>query len=522
MGEMAEFGKSGFDEDDEFDKMIINKIITEHDKDGDGKWNFEEFCQWLGEDGEDADDSESEEEIIKDEAAVPEDAVIEQIKESEEAPLVAEKEAINEICDKEETAKEIPSVTELPSADAPVSEEEIIKDAAIGRIRETEEAPLEAKKKPLNEVCAKEIPSVTEVKSSEDADPSEEEGTPQKLSKELVGKAFAKADVGGTGKLTVSQLKEVLLDILDKTKKEAGFFKDEEMVNDHEVLKLFMELADKDGDEMLDLNELLTILELGEEKVDERAMFTKLMKSADKDGNGFISATELKNFMTKLKLVGSDSDSDSDDGIDVIPMMMSLADTNGDKKLSIEEAVNMFVGGPEEKAPDYDPNVENAKAMFRMYDTNGDGYISTKEIAEFMKISVDDDFGNMMINMIIGEHDEDGDGKLNYEEFCKWMNLASKKKVETEKETPKEISPYEDLVPLAEAPKEIQAAKDILSTEEVISSEVVPSAEISSEDAVPSTEVRTPVKLSKELVEKAFAKADVEGAGKLTINQLKG
>merc|ERR1711936_267049 len=195
--------------DDEFDKMIINKIITEHDKDGDGKWNFEEFCQWSGEDGEDADDSESEEEIIKDEAAVPENAVIEQIKESEEAPLVAEKEAINEICDKEETAKEIPSVTELPSADAPVSEEEIVKDAVIGQIRETEEAPLVAKKEPINEVCAKEIPPATEVKSAEDlpsvkevsavetvaskdADPSEEECTPQKLSKELVGKAFAK------------------------------------------------------------------------------------------------------------------------------------------------------------------------------------------------------------------------------------------------------------------------------------------------------------------------------------------
>merc|ERR1719219_1695229 len=117
---------------------------------------------------------------------------------------------------------------------------------------------------------------------------------------------------------------------------------------------------------MLDLNELLTILELGEEKVDERAIFTKLMKSADKDGNGFISATELKNFMTKLKLIGSDSDSEDD----FIPMMMSIADTNGDKKLSIEEAVNMFVGGPEEKDPDYDPNVENAKAMFRLCDTN--------------------------------------------------------------------------------------------------------------------------------------------------------
>ena len=67
------------------------------------------------------------------------------------------------------------------------------------------------------------------------------------------------------------------------------------------------------------------------------------MKSADKDGNGFISATELKNFMTKLKLLGSDSDSDSDSDDDFIPMMMSIADTNGDKKLSIEEAVNMFV-----------------------------------------------------------------------------------------------------------------------------------------------------------------------------------
>ena len=60
-----------------------------------------------------------------------------------------------------------------------------------------------------------------------------------------------------------------------------------------------------------------------------------------------------------------------------------------------------------------------------MYDVDGNGYISKKELARFMQISDDydddkADFGTkMMVEMIMMMVDQDEDGKLNYEEFCK-------------------------------------------------------------------------------------------------------
>ena len=62
-----------------------------------------------------------------------------------------------------------------------------------------------------------------------------------------------------------------------------------------------------------------------------------------------------------------------------------------------------------------------------MFDTNADGSISKKELAEFMKTMgfVDEDDTPedvaMMANMLMAESDEDNDGKLSYEEFCKIM-----------------------------------------------------------------------------------------------------
>merc|ERR1712071_577949 len=99
----------------------------------------------------------------------------------------------------------------------------------------------------------------------------------------------------------------------------------------------------------------------------------------DKDGNGFLSAAELKGFML-----------------------------NFEKK---------------EKDPK-----EEMKTMFRMCDCDGDGFISKKEIVQFLKTMglVDEDDTpadvKMIINMTMSMADEDKDGKLNYEEFCKMMD----------------------------------------------------------------------------------------------------
>ena len=106
---------------------------------------------------------------------------------------------------------------------------------------------------------------------------------------------------------------------------------------------------------------------------------------------------------------------DIDEKIDIVIKMTAIG---GDNKVKIEEVIKLFTGKKE------DPR-QMMGAMFRMYDVDGNGYISKKELARFMQISDDydddkADFGTkMMVEMIMMMVDQDEDGKLNYEEFCK-------------------------------------------------------------------------------------------------------
>eukprot|EP00091_Calanus_sinicus_P020507 TRINITY_DN5637_c0_g1_i4.p1 TRINITY_DN5637_c0_g1~~TRINITY_DN5637_c0_g1_i4.p1 ORF type:complete len:113 (-),score=49.01 TRINITY_DN5637_c0_g1_i4:69-407(-) len=104
-----------------------------------------------------------------------------------------------------------------------------------------------------------------------------------------------------------------------------------------------------------------------------------------------------------------------------VEMLIKMTSVGGDNKLKIEEVIKMFTGDKEKKKG----TRETMGDMFRMYDVDGDGFISKKELAKFMKISdnYDDenaDFGTKLaVEMIMMMIDQDEDGKLNYEEFCK-------------------------------------------------------------------------------------------------------
>eukprot|EP00092_Neocalanus_flemingeri_P026651 GFUD01028892.1.p1 GENE.GFUD01028892.1~~GFUD01028892.1.p1 ORF type:complete len:235 (+),score=96.67 GFUD01028892.1:131-835(+) len=229
-----------------------------------------------------------------------------------------------------------------------------------------------------------------------------------KATKEEVEQAFAKADKDGNGKLTMSEFKVCLLEVM----------KDEDDGDDEEgMMDLVMSGFDTDGDKMVSLDELLK--GMGDEKVDASEMFMiNMIKGADKDGNGFINAAELKAIMEAMK--------DEDDDDDEIPVefIMNLADADGDKKLSIQELVNAFTGKVDVKK---DPK-EKMKSMFRMCDTDDDGMITKKDIVKFLKMMgmVDEDDTpadvKMIVNLFMASADEDGDGKLSYEEFCKVMD----------------------------------------------------------------------------------------------------
>jgi len=142
---------------------------------------------------------------------------------------------------------------------------------------------------------------------------------------------------------------------------------------------------------------------MGEEKSDEEQLMD-MFRQFDKSGDGKLSASEMKE--AAVAMGGS---------VDDVDMIMKMADLDGDKMLSYEEMANMMGLGPKGKDPK-----EKKRAAFRMMDSNGDGSITADELKVMMgSLGDDDDLGIM--EMLIKEHDKDGDGKLSFEEFDKFF-----------------------------------------------------------------------------------------------------
>jgi len=233
--------------------------------------------------------------------------------------------------------------------------------------------------------------------------------------REIVEKAFEKADENGIGKLDINQFKSAIIDL-----KNGGFdtewMADEDELKD-DFFKDYFRAVDSDGDKLISLEEMLYILGFGDEKPTRKVVMSRFIRGADTDGNGFISAAELRKFALKMELEEEDTVDDA------VNMFMIMGDTNGDKKLSVEELINVLNCGPEERQEPKD----KMKAMFRTYDTNDDGYINNKEILNLFKVLgfIDEDDtseeAKMLIKTMVAKYDEDNDGQMNYEEFCKMM-----------------------------------------------------------------------------------------------------
>jgi len=232
--------------------------------------------------------------------------------------------------------------------------------------------------------------------------------------KEGLTAAFEKADTEKTGKVTLKQFQEILL----ATGEDEG---DRKSYQNKGFVDGIMFALDVNEDGELTLEE---IMKFADGMTDEMAIksLKRWCENGDKDKDGFLTAKELQGVLMMMV-----PDEDESEIKDMIDFMIRMCGHNGSKKIKADVVVQWFTN-PDEIDNNNDPK-EKAKVMFRMFDTNLDGYLDKKELVGYMNQLSDDkeedkegdEAIGMLMKMMIAKFDEDEDGKLNYEEFEKFL-----------------------------------------------------------------------------------------------------
>merc|ERR1711915_513968 len=217
--------------------------------------------------------------------------------------------------------------------------------------------------------------------------------------------AFSTVDKKKTGKINVSQFKEVLKEL-------AGDDKEDMLKEVVPMIPDLFVLLDADEDGKLTERELCSLAMYGSTSNLHNLLMTAMIYAADKDNNGWINAAELKEMLLKL------SPEDEKDSVDeMVKMLMMMITTDDETKVSIDAVVDFFVKGPE------DDRKATYKMMFRMMDLNKDGTISKKELAKYF--NMEGGLEDFVLKEMMKEADKDKDGKLNFAEFLfSWIKIS--------------------------------------------------------------------------------------------------
>jgi len=133
----------------------------------------------------------------------------------------------------------------------------------------------------------------------------------------------------------------------------------------------------------------------------------KRFKKLDKDRSGLLEPEE---FFDLPELAQNP----------LVKRVISVFDVNKDGKISFIEFVSglsaLSSQGSEE---------EKMKFAFAIYDLDGDGFISNGELFSVLKMMVGNNLNDIQLQQLVDrtviKADEDFDGKLSYDEFCKMV-----------------------------------------------------------------------------------------------------
>ena len=136
---------------------------------------------------------------------------------------------------------------------------------------------------------------------------------------------------------------------------------------------------------------------------DEKKDLERIFKSMDKDGNGSLDREEI--------LEGYEAHFGVPITEEMVDAMFRAVDLDGNNFIDYTEFVMATMN---EK--DLITN-EKLKAAFRLFDKDNSGTISPDEIRKALGI----DSSDKHLNELIAEVDENGDGEIQFDEFCNMM-----------------------------------------------------------------------------------------------------
>ncbi|OMJ83526.1 hypothetical protein SteCoe_15558 [Stentor coeruleus] len=140
---------------------------------------------------------------------------------------------------------------------------------------------------------------------------------------------------------------------------------------------------------------------------EELLMLEQRFRRLDKDGSGMLEPNE---FFDIPELAQNP----------LVQRVISVFDKNKDGNISFYE----FVTGIS-KLSEAGSEEDKMRFLFSIYDIENDGFISNGELFKVLKMMVGNNLTDVQLQQLVDRTiiraDEDYDGKISYEEFCKMI-----------------------------------------------------------------------------------------------------
>jgi len=143
--------------------------------------------------------------------------------------------------------------------------------------------------------------------------------------------------------------------------------------------------------------------DLSEEQVAE---FKEAFSLFDKDGDGKITTKELGTVMRSLGQNPTEAE---------LQDMINEVDSDKSGSIEFDEFLQLMA----RKMQDTDTE-EEIREAFKVFDKDNNGFISAAELRHVMT-NLGEKLTEAEVDEMIREADVDGDGQINYEEFCRMM-----------------------------------------------------------------------------------------------------